>query len=416
MSTIRFIGTAPTIAQVDTLTIGGTIEVGDLFLAKLGKTLSYSATSTTAATDATGFAAAWNALSSTVYPEFGEITAAATAGGALTLTGDTAGVGLEVTATTTESDGSAADAQTFVRTATTAVSGPNVYSTAANWSAGAAPVAGDTVHIDSGDIDILYGLSNAGATLAALHIWQLYTGDIGLPKINDSGDYPEYRTDYLAIDATLVYIGNGPGRGSGRIKLNNGTVQTAVTVYNTGRATEPGLEAFWWKGTHASNTMIEMGAASVGVAVFGGEVATIATLTTNDSCKVRCGIGTTLTTVNANGGTLDVYSNVTTLTVYDGVVNVQGTAAISQLYVYGGRVNYNSTGTLGGNTVVGERGYLDFAGGAGAVAVTNPIDVYSLGSVNDPDKRVAALVIDYNGLEPISGCGANRRVTFGTPA
>src|SRR5688500_1453229 len=59
----RFVGNALAVAQVDTLTIGGTIEVGDRFRVTInGKTFVHSAGTTVAATEATALAAAWNAL------------------------------------------------------------------------------------------------------------------------------------------------------------------------------------------------------------------------------------------------------------------------------------------------------------------------------------------------------------------
>ncbi len=126
MATKIWRGDSPAIAQVDTLAIGGTIEVGDKFTVTInGKSMTYIATSTTAATCATGFVTQWNALSSTAYPEFAEITAAEGVTGSLTLTADTAGKPFTISVATTESNGDAADAQTFTRTATTANSGPN---------------------------------------------------------------------------------------------------------------------------------------------------------------------------------------------------------------------------------------------------------------------------------------------------
>ena len=411
MATPRWVGNALAVAQVDTLTVGGTLEADDRLIATInGKALNVAAGSTVLATAATTFAAAWEAADATYYPEFAEATAAATSGGALTVTADLPGVPFTVTASTTEAGGGAADAQTFVRAAVTANAGPNVWGTAVNWSTGAVPVAGDTAYIDNTDIPILYDLSQAGATLAALVIAQSFEGDVGLPKANEAGGYPEYRSEYLAVDCSSIVIGLGPGNGSGRLKINSGTVQTAVVVHNTGSPAEVNLEAFLWKGTHASNTLVVRGNASVGVAVFGSETAVIATLTLEGNARVRCGAGTTLTTVNVNGGTLEINSNVTTLTVYDGVVTVSGTAAVTTLNLYGGTVIYNSTGTLGTATV-GEGGFLDFSQGAGAVTVSNPIDVYNVNPVNDPDKRVASLVIDYNGTTPNPALGTNFRLT-----
>ncbi len=133
-------GDAAAVAQVTTLTVGGTIEAGDLFKVTIGdKTLTVAAANTTAADVADQIVAAWNALTATTHPEFAEITAAEGSGGTLTLTADTAGKPFTVTPTTTEANGGAADDQTFTQAATTASSGPNHWDTAANWSGGAVP-------------------------------------------------------------------------------------------------------------------------------------------------------------------------------------------------------------------------------------------------------------------------------------
>ena len=59
-------------AQVDTLTPGGTIEVGDIFIVTInGKSISYSATGTTVASVCTGLHAL---LAASTIPEFVEIT------------------------------------------------------------------------------------------------------------------------------------------------------------------------------------------------------------------------------------------------------------------------------------------------------------------------------------------------------
>jgi hypothetical protein len=98
MATKRFIGGAVAVAQVDTLTPGGTIEAGDLFTITLANeraetyTLSVAATGTTVAATCADIIAAFNACND---PRFTRITAAGvgTVGSytAVTLTADTAG-------------------------------------------------------------------------------------------------------------------------------------------------------------------------------------------------------------------------------------------------------------------------------------------------------------------------------------
>jgi hypothetical protein len=509
MSTIRFKGTALAVAQVDTLTVGGTVEAGDLFKSTINtKVLSVAATTTVAATTATDFYTAWEAVSAALYPEYAEITADDVSA-TVTLTANEEGVPFTVTVTTTESNGGAADLQTFVRTATTASSGPKHWDTAANWSGAAVPVTGvneiqtitvdatggtftvtfggqttiasafdiaaatlqanlealstigsgnitvtggpgaagggtpytltfigtlgyqnvaevtasgaslsggamtatpatgtggstgDIVYLDNFTGDIKYGLAQSAVVLAELHAPMSFTGTVGLPKTNEDGTpYPEYRDDYLAIGAQTLNIGAGPGQGSGRIKINTGTVQTACTVFDTGSPIEQDIPSFLWKGTHASNTLTAGGNSSVGVALYGGEVATILTLKVDDNASVRCGSGTTLGTITVTGGDLEINSGVTTsLTLEEGAgtVTINGPATIGQLTLRGGVCVVNGVVTLSGNTVLSKNASLDFSRGVGTVTITNPVELYGeTCTLDDVDKRVASLVVDFN--------------------
>lgn len=434
MAAKRWIGNALAVAQVDTLTIGGTLEVGDLLIATInGKNFSHSATSTTLATAATAFAAAWNALSATLYPEFSEITAAATSGGALTLTADTPGRPFTCTVSTTESNGGAADAQTFGTASTTANSGPKVWDTAANWDTGAVPVDGDDVYIDQGG-DILYGLAQSAVELASLTILQSYTGKIGLPQTNkDSGNvngtYPEYRAQYLVIGGTLVTIGGGLGSGSQRIKIDCGSDPSTIRILNTGQSEDQAVGAVIIKGnTSAGELHVSKG--SVDYAPYLGETGQLAVINVayrdnvQADARVNIGAGVTLSNcaIKQSGGTLTLNSatsGTATIVLEEGTLNLEGTAGHLGLTIRGGTCNYNSSGTLGGNPSVSGKGHLDFSRDLRTRAVTNPVEVYGPDAkVSDPHKTVTTLVIDCN--ETANGAnmniGRNVRITRGTPA
>ncbi len=433
MATPRWRGGATPVAQVNTFAFGGTWEADDLIRVTAGaKIKDLAAGSATTNTVVTNTDTNIDALSATTFPEIKStesgITASVAVAGTLTLTANTAGVPFTISLTPLEANGGAADAQTIegagtVTTGTiaTANNGPNVWSTAANWDTGIAPTTGDTFYIDNNDHDILYGLSVAGATVAAGHISMSFTGTIGLPKANVLGtEYPEYRTDYLTLDCSVWHVGTGVGPGSGRIKINSGSVQTAVNVYNTGSPLESDVEALVWKGTNASNTLTARGDSSVGVAIFGAETAVIATLTVDDNARVRCGPGTTLTTITVHSGELEVNSAIAgTLLVLGGKVTINLAATVAQLTIRGGEVVYNSTGTISGNTVLAGDGVLDFAQAPGAVTVSNPIEMYGPNCrLVDTNKRTGAVVVDLNeeASESQLDLGRNIRLTRGTPA
>lgn len=437
MATKIWRGDSPAIAQVDILTIGGTLEVGDLLIATInGKAFSHSATSTTLATAATAFAAAWNALSASAYPEFAEITAAATSGGALTLTADTAGKPFTVTASTTESNGGAADSQTFARTASVANSGPNCADVTTNWSGGT-PVDGDDVVIGAGSSSILYGLDLSSVTPASISISQGFTGKIGLPEVNKdlaTSPYYEYRETYLKFgnsgDATniAVSIGSGDGSGSQRLKLDTGSSQATINVLNSGSPESTGAKAIYWKGTHASNSLT-VSKGSIGVAALAGESATLLTLNvgykTNvaGDCDVLLGSGVTLTdaTIKQSGGSLttnSATSGTATITQTDGKLTLNSGGQVG-LSVLGGECIYNSTGTLGGAPVVSGNGHLNFSQDLRSKAVTNAVEVYGPNArVSDPFKTVATLVLDLNQTANSANLsiGSNLRITRGAVA
>lgn len=344
-------------------------------------------------------------------PEFTEVTWTASVG-VLTYTVPAGGAGKPVTVTGTVAGGTG----TQTPAAVTANSGLNVWDAASNWSLAAAPVATNAVFIDNSNVSILYDLSQAGATLASGTIAQSFTGTIGLPKTNrDGAPYNEYRTDYLTVDCTSWIIGRGPGLGSGRIKINSGTVQTAVVVENTGTSAEIPLESFLWKGTHASNAMTVRGG-SVGIGVFGGEAATLLTLAVEGNARVRIGAGVTLGTLTVNGGTVEVNCAIgTSLVVNGGTVTINGTGAIAALAQGGGTIVYNTTGTLGGNPTVGGAGRLDFSQDPRTgKTVTNPITIYGTAARVDDRNKV---VTGGSGLVVVCSQGAtSAQVNWGPNA
>lgn len=433
MATKIWRGDSPAIAQVDTLTIGGTIEVGDKFTVTInGKSMTYIATSTTAATCATGFVTQWNALSSTAYPEFAEITAAEGVTGNLTLTADTAGKPFTISVATTESNGDAADSQTFTRTATTANSGPNCADVTTNWNGGT-PVDGDDVVVDDSSVSLLYGLDLSTVTPASITIGPRFTGEIGLRPVNKdnaNGSYSEYRETYLKLcdsgDATNTTVAINTS--SRLVKLNTNAGQVTVNVSGTGQPSTNGERSLYWKGTHASNSLT-VSKGIVGVAVLSGETATVLTLNVGyrlsvaGDADVLLGSGVTLTnaTIVQSGGRLETNSATTgtaTITQSNGTLVLQSGGQLG-LSILGGECIYNSTGTLGGAPVVSGSGHLNFSQDLRAKTVTNPIDVFGkFAKVSDPNKSVGTLVVDLNqtGNSENINLGTNLRITRGAVA
>lgn len=343
MATCTFVGNAIPIAQVITLTPGGTWEVGDLITIAFGaKTRSYAVTSTVIATFVPLFVTDWNALAASEYPEFAEITASGTS--TIILTCDTKGKSIPLVATTTESNGAAADSQTLSQSTTTAATGPNVYDSVANWSGGAVPVNSDDIIVDGAicNKDILYNLDQSAVTAATFRVINGYTGKIGLPERNtdNSTDYDEYRPTELKIGATVLDISCN----SGRIKIDNSSIATAATIRTTGNSSDTTVPAVQWRGTHASNTLAVEGG-TVGVALLAGHTAVAATVRQSGGVVVMSS-GVTLTTVTKAGGTLTIESATTSLTNDAGDVTIKGSGAHAAITNSGGTVYYESSGTI----------------------------------------------------------------------
>lgn len=389
MGTVIFTGNAQADKQVNTIT-PASVTIGNIFTVTInGKAISFTATAATVANVTAGLV---NAIqSATSYPEFGEVTAADNTTN-LTLTANTAGT--PFTQTSSAATGAGTPGCTLVTSTTTANSGPNVWNLADNWDTGVVPVTGDDVYIDQLAIDILYGLDQSAVTLATLNIGAGYTGKIGLPQWNVRG-YWEYRDTYLAIGATALTIGDGPGSGSGRIKIDTGSVQTAITVEQSAAGADTGIEAILWKGTHASNTLV-ITKGEMACAGLAGEVATLSSVEISSKLSpatdvyLRLSSGCTLTTVTQLGGKAEINSNTTTLTLKGQCTcTVAGTATLGTVTLDQGATLVNkSSGTLATALKVGPGCTVDYSQDPRAKTIT-PLVELSKGSIwKDPNAVV----------------------------
>jgi hypothetical protein len=405
MATLRYIGAALPRAHVMTITVANTWatnDTGDVICN--GRTLRLTVGAVTTTTGiATAIAAMINgdaAIGTETrsetgdnVPEFQEVTAAASSS-TVVITGNTKG--LPFTFTVAENT---AGSGTLSIAETTAATGPNHYDNAANWSTGALPVDNDTVIIE-GDVDVLYGATQSSVTPAALRFLN-FSGRFGLPDVNETGGYREYRTKFLAYgnSADAVNMAVTVDCESSRIRFNGGTGQVTINALNTGTP-EDTEYAFEFKGSHTSNVINIVGG-SVGVGIEPDDTTTVvATLRIggNANAEARSGVG--LTTVLHDSGTSRLASNVTTLTINDGDCRVDGTATLTTATVNGGRLNYRSSGTIT-NLYVFSNGEADFREDDRARTVSN-FFIYGGGVVHDPSKTVTWT----NGLDLIA-CGVD---------
>jgi hypothetical protein len=243
--------------------------------------------------------------------------------------------------------------------------------------------AGDTVVITGsggGDYDGTFTLLTASGTTFTYTV-------AGTPTTPATGTILCRKNDYLIQPATLVSIGAAgnntgtPANGSGRFKLNTGTAQATVTVYQTSQsAADTNFEPVRLLGSHASNTLNMLGGL-VGLATTTvAETATFATINQTGG-TLNGGIGLTWSAVTQSGGTLKLNSGAASGTV----TNSRG--ATTYLAGAGTIANLNIGGTC----------YLDIRKATSGDTITGAVTLYD-GAVlymtgNPSDVSFASLVV-----------------------
>jgi hypothetical protein len=376
-------GDAPAVAQVTTVTIG-TYDVTTTYSVTInGKSVSTLGTGGTAATTAT---ALQGLLAASTITEFQDATWTVSAA---VITGTAATAGVPFTLSTSVTGGTG----TISNSTTTTSSGPNDASTAANWTTGAIPAAGDDLWFINSASSVKWGLASiSNPALTSINGDSTFTGEIGLPRYNAVGGYYEYRARFLTAGFATLNWGQNPGQGSGsgRVQLDSGATVWTANIISTGTPADHGRPALYMKGTSAGNVLnVQSGA--VGVAIEPGDTSTVLTVQIGylhsqaTDVTLTLGSGVTLTTIQQYGGVININSNVTTLLDFGGTANVFGTATVGTLDVEdGGTVNYYSSGALTTGTV-GENSTLDYSLDPRPKTVAN-LTVY--GTLNDPNKVV----------------------------
>lgn len=253
----------------------------------------------------------------------------------------------------------------------TASSGPNDWDVARNWDTGTVPVSTDDVIIESGSAPITHGLDQSAVTLASLTIKLTYTGRIGLlekgfTQSSDGATFTalkdEYKDQYLQIGATVLSIGENfsgrPQTGSTMIKIDLGSVLSAVTVHETANSSfETNLPAVQLLGTNASNTLqVRSGRAGVGIAVHGFEVSTFSDIDIGsdmNSGGVELGPGVTLTNWSNKSGAhfINAAATITLISIVGGTVTTEGDYTVTLVESSGGSTYFSNHVKTAGNAI-----------------------------------------------------------------
>jgi hypothetical protein len=376
VSTLRWIGNAEIVTQRDTITIG-VYDATTTYSVTIN-TKTYS-TLGTGGTNATTAAALLALVQASAAGEFTEWTWTVNTN-VITATQNTPGTPGTISAAATGGTGSISHV-TF-----TANGSPSDVNNANNYSTGALPANTNDLILDWGDVPLEWNLSSlSGVTLNSLTRRQAFTGPIGLSETNANG-YWEYRPTEWAISATTATIEQSSSDEAAGLKFNFGTAQTTLTIIGQGSGTL-GEEVMYWRGTHAAN-IVNVFNGSLAIAPNGGQTATVATLNAEGS-TVRCGSGTTLTTVGNLNSTMEFNSNVTTYTQngQSAASYWKLAAAITTLKLNGGSVFWQSSGSLG-TVAIGQGATLDFSQGIGPVTISGTVTLNAGASFLDPDARV----------------------------
>lgn len=419
MAKYDFMGDAKAVAQVNTITVGGTPANGQVYSVVInGRTVSYTANGgDTNNTIATALEAALEAETAQEFAdaEVGWTVAtnvvtgtAGTPGKPFTNTSSATGTGTLVTATTTANDG------------------PNVWSAnnfrnIATGARGVLPggAADDEVYIQDKGVSILYGLDQSGIAnpLLILQIAKTFTGRIGLSRTNSdnaSATYDEYRPTYLKIKCSHARIGWGEGTGSGRIKIDFAATACKVKVYGSGVPFDQ-YPSIMLLGTAAGNIFEALGG-NVGIAVDEGTVSTFDQIWATGTAIVRTGAGVTLGHVNATQasrvtlnwrttGFSNLYiTDTAEVTLYGGVSADGSTArTMNEIYLRSkGVLRLNCEAGTTADMFIGSSATLDCRGGPSQIAAT-VVNVFTVTNeavamagnttdgltvIQDPGKRV----------------------------
>jgi len=340
MATIYFLGTATAVAQVDTvqITADDAATTYTLTIGSGNNTAAVSVAGTGTGVNDTA-AALQAAAAASTHPYFAAITFTV---GTDTITMTAATAGVPFTAASSVAGGTGTIGAVANSTAS---AGPNDWSTAANWSAGAVPVADDDVILQDCSTNICWGLAQSAVDLDSLEIRRTYTGRIGLnyrafatsaDGATTDADALEYRATYLDIESDRVEIGAHSGvgspTGSSRINLDLGDHACTCIVYATNTTSaDTGRAPVRLLFNNAASILHVLDAAGgVGIAADApGEVSTLGTVymtPVSGSARLEISAGVTWTTMYHSSGTsyVSAANSPTTIHMDGGVLYTRG--------------------------------------------------------------------------------------------
>lgn len=400
MAKNAFLGTAGLTAEVTTLTPGGTITTGDVntitFKDEAGNTIatvSFTvAGTTTAAAVVTGLAAA---IAANAYAN---ATVSVSGTGTLILTAKTAGTAFYVTPSVT-----GVGTLTGTNGNTTPNSSPTDWNTAANWLTGAVPASGDYVTIDYNNQSIAgiqQGLNQSAVTLAQLIVWASNKANIANVAY------------FLKIGATIAQINAQPSTptpvGNNSIFIDFGTTQTYATVYNGPATAGQGAPPIQIRGNNTSSILDVQGGYVGYCDASVSDTGTFAAVNVSSGATLMAGAGTSIASLNNNGGAAETSGSVGTVTTFGGATYLTGAIEATTVVANGGTtysLNRPASGAAIGTLTISNNATVDFSEASGTATVTT-----TNGSGGKIIEAYGGQITFTNGIAPTMG--SKRTISF----
>ena len=266
--------TASSFAQVDTITVAGTVESGDKFTVTLnGVAFNFTAADTSANNVAIGLA---NAINAGAEP----VTAGVPSSGVFTLTADVANTGFTSAVATTENDNGTADAQTIATVPTTL----NVPGKFTNVAVGSTITISGTGGVNDGTFEVI---AKTSSTLS-IRTEQL-TDEAANPVVITYQD-PADSTKTITLNTTLAFT-----RSNNTMVRSAGDAITAIPVGAkiTIASASTNNASFTVKSNDGTNLVVEESDAITDIPV-GAKITIAGSDTNNASFTVKSNDGTNL--------------------------------------------------------------------------------------------------------------------------
>lgn len=248
---------------------------------------------------------------------------------------------------------------TLTRAASTAVSGPNIYSLGGNWGEGSPPAANADIVIQ-GASSILYGLDSAIGTTTDTFTVQNFSGGIGWPE------YP------LPVQADEVWQFNCPNARPMYIVNGDTSIVTPLIQVDAIGGSPYGLYLSYGVALGGSLTRLDVRSGRMLFYGYDGTDSTAVLANVSGGAAIDVGLVGSITTTNINDGDVHILPFAlapTTANLVRGMLTIDGTLAMTTANINGGRFVPNSTGTITNMNV--NNGVADFLQSRSVRTITN---------------------------------------------